>query len=489
MRIKLKEKKQGLYLLLVAILAIITLVKIIVFNSVYQSDASRVYDFDSSRYELPALALLNTGSLALEPHAIHSKALNAAPFYSVFIATVYKLFGENRYAVIIAQILVSTLTIFFVYLIAAKLWGQSTGVIAALLMALEPLQFVYSQVMLSEVLSTAITTLFIVFFAYMMLSKKYMYTFAFLMGLALAAATMTRPVNYFLIFPVVMGIIWFRKSINLQGVSLPRLLLLIIVPYMLIIGSWHVRNGLLTGAYEFSDNGSTLVLRYKAAAVLVYQQGITDDEAYTQIKKDMPRYYSFAEKLALEKQTAYDIVWENKLDYFLLSLKNLPHILLGPGFDLFGKHFDGDALGRYQSVKGEVAITFTDKVGLLTGYQLWYISVMSYVIGFMLLMYLFALYGLFSIKGSKQKVWVIHALMFGFVLFFIGISTGNSFAYSRLRMPIMPIFVLYASYTFHVLLLRYNVLERVGIYLTPEPLNSETFTDEVVVARKDNPHS
>ncbi len=305
------------------------------------------------------------------------------------------------------------------------------------------------------------------------------------MGLALAAATMTRPVNYFLIFPVVMGIILFRKSVNLQGVSLPRLLLIIIVPYLLIIGSWHVRNGLLTGAYEFSDNGSTLVLRYKAAAVLAYQQGITDDEAYEQIKKDMPRYYSFAEKLAVEKQTAYDIVSANKLDYFILSIKNLPYLLLGPGFDLFGKHFGGDSLGRYQPIQGEIAKTVADKVGLLTGYQLWYVGVMSYVIGFMLLMYLFALYGLWTIKASKQKMWVIHALIVGFVLFFIGISTGNSFAYSRLRMPMMPVFVLYASYAFHLLLLRYNVLERVGIYLTPEsPL--ESFSPEMAVVRKDH---
>lgn len=486
MHIQLGKKKKGLYLLLVAILTIITLVKIIVFNSVYQQDASRVHEFDTPRYELPAIELLEKGTLALEPHSVDSRTLNAAPLYPVFIATIYKLFGESRYAVVIAQILVSGLTIFFVYLIAVKLWSQSTGVIAALIMALEPLHFIYPQVMLSEVLSTAITTLFIVFFTYMMLSKKYVYTFALLVGLVLAAATMTRPVNYFLIFPVVLGLIAFKKSVNLQGISLPRLLILLLLPYALIIGSWHVRNGQLTGAYEFSDNGSTLVLRYKAAAVLAYKEGISSAEAYQQIQQNLPPYYTFAEKLAVEKQMAYDIVRENKLAYIMLSLKNLPYILIGPGFDQFGEHFGGESHGHYKKIPGAIATTFADKVGLVTGYQLWYVVLMAYVVGFMLLMYIFVFFGLLTIKNDQPKMRIIHILMLGFVLFFVVISTGNSFAYSRLRMPMMPIFVLYASYAFHLLLLRYNVLERVGIYLTPESLASEPFAHEVAVVKKDN---
>jgi hypothetical protein len=31
----------------------------------------------------------------------------------------------------------------------------------------------------------------------------------------------------------------------------------------------------------------------------------------------MPRYYSFAEKLAIEKQMAYDTVSANKMGYFI----------------------------------------------------------------------------------------------------------------------------------------------------------------------------
>lgn len=477
MLIKLEEKKKGLYLLLAIILLITTLIKIITFNVVHQYDKKQLFDYDTPRYEEPAKHWLNTGSLALEPDSINSRALNAAPFYPIVIGSVYKLFGENnRYAVILVQIILSTLTAFFVYLIAAKLWSRSTGVIAALLMAVEPLQFTYSQVMLSEVLSTSLTTLFIVFFTYMMLgNKKYVYLFALLIGVVLATATMTRPINYYLILPVVGGIIWFRKSINLQGVSLLRLIGCMVLPYVLIIGSWHIRNGLMTGAYEFTDNGSTLVLRYLAAPLVAAEKGVDSETAYKEIKEKLPPYNTFAEKLAVEKQMAYDIISNNKLDYALLMIKNVPSVLIGPGFDRFAKHFgDEESEGRYQLIQGDVADTLADKIGVWTGYQAWYATLMAYVVGFTLLMYLFAAYGVITIKGGREKFFIVHMLMLGFVLFFLILSTGNSFAYSRLRMPMTPILILYAGYALHLLLLRFNVLERMGIYLTPESAAHES---------------
>lgn len=475
MFIKLEEKKKGLYLLLAIILLITTLIKIITFNIVYQYNKNQLFDYDTPRYEEPALHWLKTGSLALEPEAIHSRALNAAPFYSVVIGTVYRLFGEkNRYAVIVVQIILSTLTAFFVYLIAAKLWSRSTGVIVALLMAFEPLQFTYSQVMLSEALSTSLTTLFIVFFTYMMLgNKKYVYVFALLIGVVLATATMTRPINYYLILPVVVGIILFRQSINLQGINLLRLVGCIVLPYVLIVGSWHVRNGLVTGAYQFTDNGSTLVLRYLAAPLVAAKKGISSETAYKEIKKNLPTYTTFAEKLAVEKQMAYEIMSDNKLAYIMLMLKNVPSVLIGPGFDRFADHFGGQEKGRYQPIQGNVATTLADKIGAWTGYQAWYVVLMSCVVGFTLLMYLLAFFGIMTIRGGKEKFFIIHVLMLGFVLFFLVFSTGNSFAYSRLRMPMTPIFVLYAGYALHLVLLRFNVLERMGIYLTPESAANE----------------
>jgi 4-amino-4-deoxy-L-arabinose transferase-like glycosyltransferase len=61
--------------------------------------------------------------------------------------------------VILVQIIVSVCTIAVVYSLAKVLWRSEVGIIAALLYALDPLAFEYSQLLLTETLFTFLITL------------------------------------------------------------------------------------------------------------------------------------------------------------------------------------------------------------------------------------------------------------------------------------------------------------------------------------------
>src|SRR5260221_3348614 len=75
------------------------------------------------------------------------------PGYPVFIAAVYRVFGENdNTAVLLVQVLLSALTVFLAYLLAARVWSVPIGLLAALFVTLDPLQTITSATLLTEVL-------------------------------------------------------------------------------------------------------------------------------------------------------------------------------------------------------------------------------------------------------------------------------------------------------------------------------------------------
>jgi len=448
MGIHVGNKKQHIGLYLGILLVIATIVRIIIFNEVYQLDHNNVIDGDSTRYERPARSLIDTGNFYdYEPKDLNkTEILRSPPGYPLFIASVYSVFGEARYAVIIAQILVSIFSVWLVYLIAAKLWSKKVGLIAAALLVFEPLQMYYSQVMMSEVLLIPALLLFVLFSLHMMTNEKQRYKYALLMGLALAAGTMVRPINYYMIIPVIVGLSAFKSLIGFKPKELVSVLMLMVIPYTLIIGAWHIRNGDLTGAYVFTDNEGALLLPFKASAILAHKSGRSAEEEFADVRKTLPEHYSsLSEKLQYERDKGFEIISENKFDYLMLSLKNLPQILLTPGYDEL-HIFGGKSKGYVEIPQGVTELSWVQQVELKVGYKLWYFLLMGALGGYLLMVYGFFIYGVVKSWSSASHYVAFHLLVFGLILFYIGMSSGNSFSYSRLRAPLMPFFVLYAGY-------------------------------------------
>ena len=128
--------------------------------------------------------------------------------------------------------------------------------------------------------------------------------------------------------------------------------------------------------------------------------------------------------------------------YLKLSVIGLKAIILGPGLASQAMYYDNKN-------KGEIATANNDKQ-----HKPWYIALIAYGIAFVLFSYiLFATGYLYAVKRATQQHRVIHVLMLGSIVYFILISTGHIATDSRMRVPIIPVILLYASYGV------YNLLE------------------------------
>jgi len=94
---------------------------------------------DTKSYHDTALSWIKTGSFSLSLNYIDIPQTVRTPGYSFFLGIVYKLFGQGYRQVVLAQIFLSLLSIYLIYLIGNFLFDYRSGLIAALLFSLDPL--------------------------------------------------------------------------------------------------------------------------------------------------------------------------------------------------------------------------------------------------------------------------------------------------------------------------------------------------------------
>lgn len=102
---------------------------------------------DAGSYELIALNLLAGNGFSLD--GVQPTRLRP-PTYPVFIATVYGLFGQERFAVVVAQSVIGSLTCLLVGFITAQIFGRRAGWIAACIAVGYPALIYYDTRMLRE---------------------------------------------------------------------------------------------------------------------------------------------------------------------------------------------------------------------------------------------------------------------------------------------------------------------------------------------------
>ncbi|MEM8501181.1 MAG: glycosyltransferase family 39 protein [Pseudomonadota bacterium] len=427
----------------------------IVFYHSYAAEPDVILDDDSLRYENPALQLLRTGSLAINPDRIDTPTLSVTPAYSVFIAAIYRVFGQDRYVLILIQIAISVLTVCAVYLIAARLWSERTGLLAMTIMALDPLQLLYSQLLLSETLFTFFLTVSLFYACMIVTSVQSRYRAALLFGIFLAAATMTRPISQYLILPIVVGFTIYRRRLGCTYFELTKLLLLFVLPVVLAIGTWQIRNGQLTGVYALNNAGSETMLYWKAKGVLMRANSFSEAEASKEINNLLPSdIQSLRQKATAERSLAQEIILADLPTYLAFSVEGLKGILFGVGVASQANYYDG-YLDVSTGTDQQIDKGFLSNIEQLAGFQNWFIWLIAYSGAFMIMLYLLFCYGYLNSLRGNQRSQIFHFMMLGAVLYFIVVSTGHLAAYSRMRVPFLPILALYAANGAYTLAQRY----------------------------------
>lgn len=422
-----------------------------------RNGASALALADTNSFLKPGLNLLLHGRF----FADGVPDLLRTPGYSIFLA-VTSLAGLPVAA--LANLILSVFSVFLVWRLGRAVFDDNNiALTAAWIFAFEPISILFSFVLLSEPLFVALLLLSVERIAMFLRGRSLWVLFS--AGLWLAAATLVRPVTYYL--PVALALGLFLALVRVPGLrwKSPALLLLSVLPWL---AAWQIRNWVTAGYAGFSSVRELNLYYFDIAEITASVEHRKFDDVraelgYLDRSDDSGQAYLFQSYLALHPEqagwtqgqrlafmhtTAVRVIRAHEGTYLRLSRTHLFMTVFEPGaavFDLL--LFPGDPWHVAGSIRGH---------GLLRGSILlvkshpWVAAEKAAFAVVMLGLYLLAVRGVTialrgAFRGAMQNtsLW----LLLGTALYFLAVSgvAGGQGASSRYRVPIMPIVCILAA--------------------------------------------
>ncbi len=392
----------------------------------------RFLDPDSATYHSSALSLLDLRAFTPNPEIPDVPETGRTPGYPLFLASTYSLLGESHAAAIFVQTVLSVGTIVLVYWMARRLGSTRVALVAALLASLDVASFTYSLKLMSDTLFTLLVTAMLAAGVVLLTSDRKGPS-ALTLGVLLTLATLVRPISYYLIVPLV-GCILASAILRRWSWRVSILVVLAIcVPYLVGVGGWQVRNYLLTGSKQFSALEGFNLLYYRGAAVVAQRDGTSLRRARADLGlEEGHREYHLdtgwtpSQDEEWRKQ-AVDLILEHPLLFVQSQVRGGILLMLAPG--------EGPLL-RMAGVRLE-----------RSGYWSRYRVPAAAIASLFALLYLATVYtGLGSWlwnQLSSRGIGSVDLFLWTVLLYFVVTSAGQG--YSRFRLPLMPILVLYSG--------------------------------------------
>ena len=405
---------------------------------------------DSDGYENPARALLQVGRFAQDPAHPEKPELKRTPGYPLFIALVYGLFGESRTLLIAVQVLVGVATIGLACLLVH--WDRRAGLAAAVFLALDPVSTSHSLLMLTETLFTFVLVVALLLTIRLLTGHGAARLLALGAGAAFAAATLVRPISYFVIVPVV-AVVWFAlcrrgwgRATVLAGLTL--------LPSLLLIGGWQWMRYRATGEFGLSSITAKRVVIGRAFAVIAARDDIPLLEARCDAIAggDQTRRAACLAGIHLPPgamkssfRLALEVFLREPLLAVKLAARGAATVLFAPSGELgirVGLPVDWDP-GRgptWDLLQLTWHEYWREWPQQRTGHFLFWLQAWIYLF----CLYAAVLVGAWSAVRSRGPLRAVHVLMASVLLYFLAASSGH-YGNARFRVPLMPILALYAG--------------------------------------------
>lgn len=437
----------------IAFLVLIILLAFIIraesFEQVYGSNPERILGSDSPRYEIPALNLVSNGVMSDGLPLSQTQDLHVTPGYPFLIAAVYRYIKDDRKIVVYLQLIISCLSILVVFYTGREVFGTVSGLASAALLALDPLQTLFSQILLVETLF--IFTVSVVSYFAVRLVKYYLeighVKRCALFGVALGVASLVKPVAYYLVFCFLIGLLIHHILSKIALYNFWPVAIIVPLMFLTMVTPWHVRNGTLTGSYAFTDNPAEILLYWKAGGMIAHRDKRSPDEVRSELAEQIEgNYRSLSEKIQLEKSLGFQIIKSDIPAYLNFTAVGVFQILAGPGVKKFETFYGSDS-ERIPSTDDTAGAheTIYEKV---FNNEFWVVAIVLYSLLYLVFLYAFSMIALF-LKHPKQNVnWTPVLVLFCLSAYFILSAAGHTSADSRMRMPAMPMIVVLAGYGF-----------------------------------------
>ena len=373
------------------------------------SHPERLRSTDTSSYVEPARALRDRAQFDQSVES-HEAEFVRTPGYPAFLAILSILVGSSETSLAIGQAVLSVAVIWLTFLLGREVFGGRVGIVAATVVALEPLQFWASGTLLTEMLFSF--SLLVVAFVTTRCLRHHFASARWWasLGLAIAVATLIRPTTYYLPVIVVPAIILFGWRRRIAAKAIAHAVLAFIVPIVLLIGGWQIRNHERVGSWRYSGVEALSMYLYRAGGLEARSEG----RSFIEVREE--RKVAFGPQRDGESQGAY---YDRMYDEGIAQVRN----------DLKGDAVVA-AKGLVSEISG-VASTVFPYIGIRESPILLLAARIS-----ALTAWLVAVAGCWlGLRNRRTRGPTV--AMLTITLFVLGISAGPE-AYSRFRAPVTP---------------------------------------------------
>ncbi|KMY68305.1 hypothetical protein AAU61_00945 [Desulfocarbo indianensis] len=372
---------------------------------------------DSGSYQAAAHAFLQTGRFADSPEEPDQPMLARTPGYPALLAALYALGGGERLGAPLAQSLMSLALLALVMLAARALWGERAACAAGLLQAFDLLGVAYSQFVLSETAFTLLLAGAALLAVLAARQRQWSAGQALGLGALLALATLTRPVTYYLIWPVLLICLFQARAFQGSWRKAVLTALLVFLPWLLLVGGWQARNYATAGTARFSSIQEINLLFYRAAQIEALRQGVSLGAAQENLARQAQ---AGMEKGSAGRLDAYgrlgrEIILSHPWLFIRVTAEGMARTLLGPGVEAF-RQWGGGAWFWLAAL----VLSCLQLLALYLGTASWLLA------------------------WRREPAWAPHLVVW-LILFYLLIVSAGPESYSRFRVPLMPLLAIYGG--------------------------------------------
>lgn len=370
------------------------------------------------------------------------------PGYPLFIAFIFDLSANSISLVLLVQILISLLSVYYVYKIGELSFSRKIGLISASLFTIDLLQVLYTVSLLTE---TVFVFLFLVS-AYHFLKWLIENNLISLLlsALFLGLATLFRPIIF--LFPIIIISFLFLSG-NIRFMAKLKYSLLFCCIFLATISPWLIRNYSKYGEPKLTSISGSNLLYYNAAFTEAYKTG-------NDIKVVQKTFEFEAIKLGLDtldlnsfknSQICSGIAKKYIKENFLLCCKTHLIGIVGMYASLGKKSLSP----IFHIESGTQNFDFIEGPDFLKSIREYFrnITLIEILLVFLMFLYLsinylFSFYGIFiqvinnkthTKQISLKNILTSNLSMFFFILIILYFSVLTGIVgYSRYRLPFMP---------------------------------------------------
>lgn len=403
-------------------------------------DTRKLYTFDSIEYVTLAENLINHGIFSQEQSPPLLPDTMRTPGYPLFISAIFLMFGKNLSMIIVFQIVIGSITAVLAYYFSRKLgFTALAGLIAAWIIAVDPVSILLNNFVLTETLYTfeLITGVGLLLIFFQNNDKRILVLSAIFISLS----ALTRPIGQFLPLALLLLFIAARKDKPLSATTVNGFIFLGIC--VLALSSWSYRNYRISDQFTLSTITNNNLVFYRARAVLATVENISQDEALEKLDTEIEtlaaeQNLSEAEINSIGRKRAMEIFSQHPVETVVMLIKGAVRLLIDPGFSAICTTLDVSTF-EYECFPGEGSMLEAGILDKVAGkFQVMtFVQQATLIWGTILLgiIYLGLAAGIIQLVSKKE--WFALLVLLTLILYFVLLSAGGETHY-RFRAPIQP---------------------------------------------------